>query len=94
MTQIAIYVCENGHAFVVEHDTCPDCGASLARRSDAPSARLVTHTVVRVNPSGEPFRLGLAETASGARTLCIVDDDVSGDEGELYARDGRFHLRA
>ncbi len=87
------YVCELAHAFLVEHDVCPECNGALARRADEPRATLVAHTVVRVNPSGRPFRLGLAITNSGARTLCIIDDGVRGEEVELYAREGCFHAR-
>jgi hypothetical protein len=49
-------------------------------------------TTVRVNPSGVPFRLGVAVARSGrARVLCRVADAVRGsgyDRVVLEERDG------
>jgi hypothetical protein len=47
-----------------------------------PRATLISQTTVRVNPGGNPFRLGLAQTGCGARTLCIILAGVSHDENE------------
>jgi hypothetical protein len=55
-------------------------------------AVLTLVTTVRVNPSGAPFRLGVAVTRSGrARVLCRVAGDVRGngrDRVVLEERDG------
>ena len=45
----------------------------------ARAARLVLVTTVRVNPSGTPFRLGMAiERRGRARVLCVVEGAVRG----------------
>jgi hypothetical protein len=45
----------------------------------ARAARLVLVTTVRVNPSGAPFRLGVAIEGCGrARVLCVVEGAVRG----------------
>lgn len=45
----------------------------------AREARLVLVTTVRVNPSGAPFRLGVAIEGCGrARVLCVVEGAVRG----------------
>jgi len=42
-------------------------------------ARLVLVTTVRINPTGAPFRLGVAVMRSGrARVLCVVEGAVRG----------------
>ncbi len=55
-------------------------------------ARLVLVTTVRVNPSGAPFRLGVAvERCGRARVLCVVEGAVRGlgyDRVVLEDRDG------
>ena len=53
-------------------------------------ARLVLVTTVRVNPSGAPFRLGVA-IARRERVLCVVEGAVRGlgyDRVLLEERDG------
>ena len=94
MSQIEVKVCGNGHAFVVADEVCEKCGAALQTTSDSARATVVARTVVRVNPSGNPFVLALARTTLGAQTLCIVDDDEVGDEVELYQSEGRYRVRA
>ena len=58
----------------------------------ARTARLVLVTTVRVNPSGAPFRLGLAiERRGRGRVLCVVEGAVRGlgyDRVVLEERDG------
>jgi len=91
---ITAHRCAEGTLYLHPHQACPACGSPLAAVRIPPSARLVTHTVVRVNPSGEPFRLGVAVAAGGATTLCIVEGDVRGhgrDRVTLVLRDGRYH---
>lgn len=55
-------------------------------------ARLVLVTTVRVNPSGAPFRLGVAVKRSGReRVLCVVEGAVRGlgyDRVVLEERNG------
>ena len=42
-------------------------------------ARLVLVTTVRINPTGAPFRLGVAVERRGcARVLCVVEGAVRG----------------
>jgi hypothetical protein len=60
-------------------------------------ATIISHTVVRVNPSGAPVRLGVARTTAGATTLCIVHGKLRGngrDRVRLVSIDGRFHALA
>jgi uncharacterized OB-fold protein len=85
--------CGRGHAFVHEHKRCPACGASLRSTRIGARAKLVACTTVRVTPSGEPFRLGVAVTREGARTLCRVEGGVRGngyDRVLLVEQDGRY----
>jgi uncharacterized OB-fold protein len=42
---------------------------------------IVSRTVVRVGPTESPFVLGLARTAEGAQTLCIVEVGADVDPG-------------
>jgi uncharacterized OB-fold protein len=65
--------CERGHVHLHAHDGCPECGRRLFPARVAPEATLLVMTTVRVTPTGEPFRLGVAVTRAGhARTLCRV----------------------
>jgi uncharacterized OB-fold protein len=92
--KITAWSCRNKHLWLYGHDVCPDCGGPLFETSVSSDARLVSHTVVRVNPTGFPIRLGVAETASGARTLCIITGGIRGngrDRVRLVLRDGRYH---
>jgi uncharacterized OB-fold protein len=89
--------CPEGTLFLHAYDRCPSCGGALTRVRVRAEATLVSHTTVRVNPSGEAFGLGVALTAGGAATLCIVDGNVRGngrDRVRLVLRDGRFHALA
>jgi hypothetical protein len=59
-------------------------------------ARLVAHTTVRVNPTGVPYRLGVAVTDRGAATLCVIEGEIRGngrDRVTLVERNGRFYAR-
>ena len=73
--------CGTSHAFFFAYETCPLCGGKLESFSSAPDAELISQTVVRVSPTGSPFALGLARAASGAQTLCIIEDGVEKDPG-------------
>ena len=93
--RLTIHRCREGHAFLYAHSKCPVCGRVTSRMESSPLARLVALTTVRVTPTGGPFRLGLAETGAGARTLCIVDENVDGDDADvtLYVEEGLYHAR-
>ncbi|MEJ2719957.1 MAG: hypothetical protein P8181_02285, partial [bacterium] len=80
-----------GHAFLYAHSECPVCGRVTSQMESSPLARLLALTTVRVTPTGVPFRLGLAETNEGAKTLCIVDGNVDGDDVTLYVEEGLYH---
>lgn len=89
--------CPEGKLYLHAHDRCPACGAPLTRVRIPSAATLVSHTTVRVNPSGEAFGLGVAVTGGGAATLCIVEGNVRGhgrDRVRLVLRDGRYHALA
>jgi uncharacterized OB-fold protein len=89
--------CPEGTLYLHDHDRCPSCGGALTRVRIPSTATLVSHTTVRVNPSGEAFGLGVAVTGGGAATLCIVEGNVRGhgrDRVRLVLRDGRFHALA
>ena len=90
---IEVYTCPNGHAFFVTDDACPKCGEPLETTTAEPIARLISHTTVRVNPTGRPFVLGIAEIDNGAKTLCIVEGELS-DLVVLRKHDGLYHARA
>lgn len=88
--------CPRGRLYLYAHDICPCCGGRLTPVRIPSRARLVAHTTVRVNPSGVPYRLGVAVTASGAATLCVVEGEIRGngrDRVTLVERGGRFHAR-
>lgn len=79
MRHLDAWRCEHGHVFLHPHHRCPSCGARLRAARVSPAARLLLSTTVRINPTGEPFVLGIAETESGrARTLCRVEGAVRG----------------
>ena len=75
---LAGWRCTRGHVFLHVHAECPECTATLAPTRVGAAAKLVACTTVRVTPSGEPFRLGVAVTREGARTLCVVEGRVRG----------------
>ncbi|MFQ5512170.1 MAG: hypothetical protein ACE5EO_10005 [Candidatus Krumholzibacteriia bacterium] len=89
-----LYRCGAGHAFFSRHATCPVCTRAVAPFTDSARATLVGQTTVRVNPGGEPFRLGLAAVACGAQTLCIIDAAVGDGDGQhvmLREENGLYH---
>jgi uncharacterized OB-fold protein len=87
---IRIYVCKNRHTSFENRDACATCATPLEAFSADPEAALISHTTVRVNPTGEPFVLGMAEIASGAKTLCVVEGEI-GERVVLYRRDGLYY---
>jgi uncharacterized OB-fold protein len=94
-SQLTAYRCGEGHVFLYPHGDCPVCGTETREANSLPGAKLISQTVVRVSPTGRQFRLGLAETAGGAKTLCIIDDGVSVEEDEVivYLDDGLYHVK-
>lgn len=97
--ELTIHRCGEGHAFFYPHGQCPVCGAATHTAARGPAATIISHTIVRVSPSGQAFRLGLAEISCGAKTLCIIDDGVelnAIDTGGvlLYLTDGLYHARS
>ena len=92
--RITAWRCDNGHLWLYGHGECPDCGCPLSDTLIGSDARIVTHTVVRINPTGRPIHLGVAKTAAGATTLCIITGRIRGnghDRVRLVLRDGRYH---
>lgn len=89
---LRIYVCANRHSFFENHDACPACAKPLEASTADPHARLISHTTVRVNPTGEAFVLGVAEIAGGAKTLCIVEDGID-ERVVLYERHRLYYAR-
>ncbi|UCG52264.1 MAG: hypothetical protein JSW58_01535 [Candidatus Latescibacterota bacterium] len=91
---LTVFQCPTGHAFFYPHDVCPLCGTSLRETKSSPDAWLVSSTTVRVNPTGAPYLLGLAQVENGAKTLCIIDEPI-GDETPvvIYVKDGLYHAR-
>jgi uncharacterized OB-fold protein len=93
MSGVVVHRCRNAHEFFHAYDSCPSCGGSLEAVRSGARAVLLTATTVRVNPSGEPFRLGLVRLESGAGTLCIVGDERlrPGDHVTLSRQDSVYH---
>jgi len=94
--QVTIYQCDSGHGFCYPHGSCPVCSGATHQAEVDAVATVVSHTLVRVTPSGPRFRLGLAELRCGAKTLCIIDDGVDVDNGQaiLYFQDGLYHVKS
>ena len=95
--RIDALACACGSVFLHPRSACPSCGGRLFPTRIRAAATLVASTVVRVNPTGAPFRLGVARTAGGASTLCVIEGEVRGhghDRVRLVRRDGRFHAVA
>ena len=90
---LQLYRCGSKHAFFRRYSECPLCGASTSGVREHPRATLISQTTVRMNPGGDPFRLGLAQTDYGARTLCIIETGVSHDENEtvMLRRKGELY---
>lgn len=90
--------CARGHVHAQAGAGCPECDAPTRPTRLAGAATLVLVTTVRINPSGAPFRLGVAVTRSGhARVLCRVEGAVRGlgrDRVQLEERDGVVVARA
>jgi uncharacterized OB-fold protein len=93
---ITAFRCDNGHAFLYPHSDCPVCRCSVRAAECNGAATLVSHTIVRVSPSGRQLRLGLAEIENGAKTLCIIDDTVDTNTAEIdvYLEDGLYRARS
>jgi len=84
--------CARGHVHAQAGTHCPECDAPTRSARLAGDAILVLVTTVRINPSGAPFRLGVAVTRGGrARVLCLIEGNVRGlgrDRVQLEERDG------
>ncbi len=93
--RLTIYRCSGGHSFLYPHTACPMCGNATREFESSSHARLVTYTTVRVTPTGQQLQLGLAQTEDGAKTLCIIDEDVEGDcvDVTLYLENDLYHAR-
>jgi uncharacterized OB-fold protein len=97
VNDVTIHRCSNGHEFFYQYERCPLCDETLQATEVDGTAELVGNTTVRVNPSGEPFRLGIGRLPSGARTLCIVTDGPSvkaGSQVTLRLVEGVYHAIA
>lgn len=71
--------CARGHVGLHSDPACAVCGEPASPVRILPDAVLELVTTVRVNPTGEPFQLGVAVTRAGrARTLCRVEGAVRG----------------
>lgn len=78
-TRIAAWQCARGHTSLHPDQACTACGGRLRTLEIAPDATLLFATTVRVNPSGQPFQLGVAVTRCGrARTLCRIEGALRG----------------
>ena len=89
--------CGGGCLWIYPHEDCPNCGSRLAPVRIPSDATVVSHTVVRVNPSGAPVHLGVARTTTGAKTLCVIHGEIRGngrDRVRLVSIDGRYHALA
>jgi uncharacterized OB-fold protein len=92
--RIEAFRCPAGHCFLNRYPRCPACGDRLTALTIASTARLLTHTIVRVNPTGRPIALGIARTDCGAATLCIIVGGVRGtgrERVQLFKRKDRFY---
>lgn len=86
---IPAWRCARGHLSLYHNESCASCGQPARALRIPAFARLVTCTTVRVNPGGEPFRLGVARTRNGAATLCIVEGAVRNNGMELVRLEKR-----
>jgi uncharacterized OB-fold protein len=94
---IVAHRCGSGCVWLYAHDDCPNCGGRLVPTRIPSDATVISHTVVRVNPSGAPVQLGVARTTTGATTLCVIHGEIRGngrDRVRLLSIDGRFHAIA
>jgi uncharacterized OB-fold protein len=78
---LVLYGCHSGHVYFVRHALCPKCQLELVENHQPAAAVIVSQTTVRVNPTGTPFRLGVAEVGSGAKTLCVIEESVPHGDG-------------
>ena len=93
---LTLYRCDRSHTFFFAHQICPLCGAALGETESPPDGVLVSHTTVRVSPTGAPFRLGLARVACGAQTLCIIEGEIGTDPGEevvIHEKGGLYYAK-
>ena len=97
-SSIAGVRCTRGHVHAQAANRCPECDAPTRPARLAGAATLVLVTTVRINPTGAPFRLGVAVTRSGrARVLCRVEGrlrEQGHDRVQLEERDGAVVARA
>jgi uncharacterized OB-fold protein len=71
--------CARGHVSLHADDACAICGEPTQRSRVRGDAVLELVTTVRVNPSGQPFQLGVAVLRAGrSRTLCRIEGAVRG----------------
>ena len=71
--------CARGHLSLEADPSCTQCGERVYAVQVRPEATLELVTTVRVNPTGQPYQLGVAVTRAGrARTLCRVEGAVRG----------------
>ena len=71
--------CRCGHVSLQPDPACLQCGERMYPLRIRANAVLELVTVVRVNPSGQPYQLGVAVTRAGhGRTLCRVEGMVRG----------------
>jgi len=75
--KLTAWRCIEGHMTLQKDPACTTCGASLRELRITPQAVLELVTTVRVNPTGQPYQLGIAITCAGrARTICRVEGAV------------------
>ncbi|HEX6789798.1 MAG TPA: hypothetical protein VF247_00680 [Candidatus Krumholzibacteria bacterium] len=71
--------CARGHVSLHADPACATCGAPMRDVRIRADAVLELVTVVRVNPTGQPYQLGVAITRAGrVRTICRVEGSVRG----------------
>lgn len=79
LQQLPAWRCLNGHVSLHPGEACGSCGVPMHPYRILPDAVLELVTTVHVNPSGQPFQLGVAVTRAGRlRTLCRVEGAVRG----------------
>jgi len=82
--------CAEGHLSVQLDERCVVCGRAMRAMRIRSEAVLELVTTVRVNPSGEPFQLGVAVTRAGrVRTLCRIEGSVRGHGNDAVVLERR-----
>ena len=77
--RLSAWRCDRGHVGLYADEACATCGERLRPVQIPADAVLELVTTVRVNPTGQPFQLGIAVTRAGrARTVCRVEGGVRG----------------